>query len=138
MSRYAAGVRPDIGSMRFRSSWESNFARYLDMLIKLGIVEHWEFEPETFWFKGIKRGTVSYLPDFRIKYRGDPKLEYVEIKGRIEPRDKTKWKRMARYHPHIMLVIVGPKEYRAIARKWASAIPGWETARKVAAARAAA
>jgi hypothetical protein len=125
--RSKAGARPDISlSIYFRSAWEANFARYLNLLMKMGVVESWAHEPETFWFEGIKRGTCSYKPDFKVWYVGDPKPEYVEIKGRVLPTDKTKWKRMAKYHPGVRLVIVGKKEYAWIRAKWAGAIPAWE------------
>ncbi len=127
MSRTAkGGYRADLGRIYFRSGWEANYARYLNLLIKFGAVEKWDFEPETFWFAGIKRGAVSYKPDFRIKYKGDAVLEYVEIKGYVIPKDRTKWKRMKKYHPHIKLVVIGAKQYNALRKKWASAIPFWE------------
>lgn len=126
-TRARGGRRPDIGDTWFRSSWEANYARYLNLLKRMGVVESWEYEPQTFWFDGIKRGVVSYLPDFAVKYRDDERLEYIEIKGWVQAKDRVKWKRMAKYHPHIKLVIVKDKEYRAIAQKWASAIPEWES-----------
>jgi hypothetical protein len=130
-SRARAGRRPDLGETWFRSSWEANYARYLNMLIKMGAVESWAYEPETFWFDGIRRGAASYKPDFRVKYRNDPTPEYVELKGWVVAKDRTKWRRLAMYHPHIKLVVIKEKEYRAIAHKWASAIPNWETGRRV-------
>lgn len=126
--RSNAGFRDDIG-IYVRSSWESNYARILNLWQRMKIVERWDYEPETFWFDGIRRGTVSYKPDFRVVYRGDPRLEYVEIKGRVMAIDHTKWKRMAKYHPNVKLVIIGAKEYRELASKWASAIPNWERAK---------
>src|SRR5574337_150635 len=73
--RSAAGVRPDVSSsIYFRSAWESNYARYLNLLMKMGVVEEWSYEPETFWFEGVRRGTNSYKPDFRVRYKGDPRL----------------------------------------------------------------
>jgi len=128
-SRAKGGHRPDLGGIYFRSSWEANYARYLNLLIKFGVVESWSFEPQTFWFDGIARGVVSYRPDFMVKYKGDDTPEWVEIKGWIVAKDRTKWKRMKKYHPHIKLVIVGAKQYYAIQQKWASAIPSWETAK---------
>lgn len=129
-SRTRAGRREDLGGIYFRSGWEANYARYLNMLIRLGVVEKWDFEPETFWFDGVRRGTNSYKPDFRVHYRGDPTPEYIEIKGWIVPKDRTKWRRMAKYHPTIKLVVVKAKEYYAIERKWASSIPEWEKQRR--------
>jgi hypothetical protein len=125
-TRARGGRRTDLGDTWFRSSWEANYARYLNLLKRLGVVEHWDFEKECFWFEGIRRGVTSYRPDFRIKYKGDDQLEYVEIKGWVQPKDRTKWARMKRYHPHIKLVVVGNKEYQALKSKWASSIPTWE------------
>lgn len=126
-SRCKSGNRKDLGGLFVRSSWEANYARYLNLLMKMGVVERWDYEPETFWFEGIRRGTTCYRPDFRVKYKGDPKPEYIEIKGWIVAKDHVKWKRMKKYHPGIKLVIVRAKQYYALAKKWASAIPNWET-----------
>jgi hypothetical protein len=126
-TRAAGGRRPDLGETFFRSRWEANYARYLNLLIRLGVVVSWEYEPETFWFEGIRRGVTSYKPDFRVLYKGESKPVYVEIKGWVTAKDRTKWKRMAKYHPEIKLEIVAEKQYRALAKKWASAIPNWET-----------
>jgi hypothetical protein len=125
-SNRKSGRRADLNDQYFRSSWEANYARYLNLLIKLRLVEEWAYEPETFWFEGIKRGVTNYRPDFRVVYRGDHKPEYVEIKGHIVAKDHTKWRRMKKYHPAIKLVIIKTKEYYNIKRKWASAIPNWE------------
>jgi hypothetical protein len=123
----SAGRAADLGDTYFRSSWERNYARYLNFLMhNLKVVDHWSFEPETFWFKGLKRGCVSYKPDFRVKFKTDLESEYHEIKGRVLQRDRTKWHRMKLYHPKVKLVIIGPTEYRGIAEKFASAIPNWE------------
>ena len=124
-TKAAGGRRPDLGETFFRSRWEANYARYLNLLMKMGVVEKWEFESQTFWFDGIKRGVMSYLPDFKVWYKNSPPV-FVEIKGWVQAKDRTKWKRMAKYHPTVKLEIVAEKEYRAIARKWASAIPTWE------------
>lgn len=125
-TRTKGGHRNDLDGIYFRSSWEANYARYLNLLIKMKVVESWEFEPETFWFEGVKRGVVSYLPDFKVKYLGDSRPEYIEVKGWVVAKDRTKWRRMKIYHPNVKLIVVGAKEYRAIQRKWASAIPNWE------------
>lgn len=125
-SRAAAGRRADLGDTYFRSRWEANYARYLNLLVRMGVVTEWAYEPETFWFHGVKRGTVSYKPDFRVLYKGDPKPVYVELKGWVQDKDHTKWKRMAKYHPHIKLEIIGGKEFASLRSKWASSIPNWE------------
>lgn len=124
--RSKKGRREDLGNVFFRSTWEANYARYLNLLIKMGIVEKWDFEPETFWFLAIKRGVRSYLPDFRVFYKGDPKPVYVEIKGYFDAKSKTKLSRMAKYHPSVKIELVDSKAYAALRQKWKSAIPNWE------------
>jgi len=128
-TRTRGAHRADLNGVFFRSSWEANYARYLNLLVRMNVVEWWKFEPETFWFEGVRRGVVSYLPDFCVKYRNDERLEYVEIKGWVTPKDRTKWKRMAKYHPHIKLIIIKEKEYNALRAKWSSAIQNWESSR---------
>lgn len=125
-SRSKSGRRDDIGPQFFRSSWEANYARYLNLLMKLGVVEWWIFEPKTFWFEGYKRGVMSYLPDFQVKYKADTSAIWVEVKGWETPKDRTKWKRFAKQYPTEKLEIVGAKQYRALTTKWATAIPNWE------------
>lgn len=131
-SRTKSGKRADLGEVFFRSSWEANYARYLNLLMRMNVVESWEFEPETFWFHEIKRGTRSYLPDFRVKYRSDPRPVYVEIKGWLDARSKTKITRFRKYYPQHKLEFVGKKEYYAIRNKWGSSIPAWESGRREA------
>lgn len=125
-SRCKAGKRVDLGPIHFRSSWEANYARYLNLLMKMKVVEKWEYEPETFWFEAIKRGVRSYKPDFKVWFRNDSRPEFHEIKGWYDDRSKTKIKRMRIYHPSVKVVLIGAKQYRALKSKWSSAIPAWE------------
>ena len=125
-SRSKSGYRADLGDIFFRSSWEANYARYLNLLIKMRIVQTWEFEPETFWFEKIKRGTRSYLVDFKVHYVNEAQPTYVEVKGWMDAKSRTKISRFRKYYPQHRLEIVGVKEYRALKAKWAATIPGWE------------
>lgn len=115
----------EVGGKRFyaRSSWEANYARYLQMLKEAGQIEDWEHEPETFWFLEIKRGSRSYLPDFRVKSSAG--IAYHEVKGWMDSRSKTKLKRMAKYHPTVKIELIDPKRYRALARTARSVVKGW-------------
>lgn len=124
-SRCASGVRSDLGIF-VRSSWEANYARYLNWLITLGEIHGWEYEPDTFWFEKIKRGVRSYTPDFKIWESPDSTPYYVEVKGWMDQKSRTKLKRIAKYHPDVTVKVVAKKEYQDIA-KWSSIIPGWET-----------
>jgi hypothetical protein len=121
-----AGRRADLGNAFFRSKMEANYARYLDLLKKMGAVIDWSYEPETFWFEEIKRGIRSYKPDFRVLYQGEKSAVLVEIKGYMDAKSKTKIRRFRKYYPQHRLEIVGPTEYAGIKRRWANAIPAWE------------
>ena len=126
MRRILAGKREVGGkSCRFRSAWEANYARFLEWQKSRGEIADWVHEPETFWFKGIKRGAVSYLPDFKVT-RVDGSCEYHELKGYMDAKSKTKLKRMAKYHPEVKMVLIDEKAYRQIAKFFSKTIPGWE------------
>lgn len=123
---WKAGWR-EVGGKRkyFRSRWEANYARYLEWLRSLGQLQDWEHEPKTFWFEGIRRGTRSYLPDFRVT-ENDGSIHYIEVKGWMDSRSKTKLKRMARYHPDVDLRLVDSGAYRTLCEQVRGIINGWE------------
>ena len=100
----------------FRSSWEANYALYLDFLIKQGQVKSWEFEADTFWFEAIRRGVRSYKPDFKV-VTDTGRVEYHEVKGYMDQKSKTKISRMAKYHPDIRLIVIDQEAYRDISSK---------------------
>jgi hypothetical protein len=120
----------EIGGKRcfFRSRWEANYARYLEFLKVHGNILDWEHEPFTFWFVGVKRGCVSYLPDFRVTNMNSTE-EYHEVKGWMDDRSATKIKRMAKYFPEIKLLVIDATWFKRNARKLRGLIPGWETTR---------
>lgn len=124
-SRMRGGKRADLENRYFRSAWEANWARYLNWLAALGEVKEWAYEPTTFEFVGIRRGSRFYTPDFRITNR-DGSIEYHEIKGWMDPRSATKLKRMAKYHPKVNVIVIERKAYGAVSRKVAGMIAGWE------------
>ena len=124
-SRCHQGRRPDLENQYFRSAWEANYARYLNLCIQSGRFQAWKYESTTFRFDGIRRGTMSYTPDFKVTRR-DGGIEYHEVKGWMDRKSKTRLRRMRRYHPTITVVLVDRHAYNDIARKLAGAIPGWE------------
>lgn len=83
------GKRADLNQF-FRSNWEANVARWFNHQGK-----SWSYEPKVFSFleHGIKRGTVSYCPDFLAG------ALWIEVKGMLDPRGKTAIKRFKRYYP---------------------------------------
>ena len=109
----------------YRSRWEANYAHYLEFRKRLGQIHDWEHEPETFWFLAIKRGIRSYLPDFRIT-RNNETQYFVEVKGYMDAKSKTKLKRMKKYHPAVELVLVDADSYRALEKRAKSFVPNWE------------
>jgi len=120
------GRRADLGDTYFRSAWEANFARYLNLLQSNGNIHHWEYEPDTFWFEAIRRGTRSYLPDFKVWDTADAEPYYYEVKGWMDAKSKTKLKRMAKYHPGIKVIVFGKKEYTDLRKKLSAVIPNLE------------
>lgn len=118
-SRAKGGKRRDLNNTYFRSAWEANIARYYNYL---GI--EWQFEPKTFVFKNIKRGSVSYTPDFYL-----PKEDkWIEVKGWMDSKSKTKLRRFKEQYPkeYAKLQLITEKEYKEIQRKLACFIKNWE------------
>lgn len=118
-SRSKGGKRKDLNNIYFRSSWEANMARYYNYI---GV--EWQFEPKTFIFKDITRGSVSYTPDFYL-----PKEDtWIEVKGWMDGKSKTKLKRFAKQYPeeYKKLKLITKKEYNEIKRKVAPFIKEWE------------
>ena len=117
--------RDDLGGLYVRSSWEANYARYLNWLISLGEILKWEYEADTFEFKKIKRGTRSYTPDFKI-YNPNGSIEYHEVKGWMDQRSNTKLKHMKKYYPDVKVILIDKDIYCSIARQVKNLIPYWE------------
>ena len=118
-SRAKGGRREDLNNQYFRSSWEANIARYYNYL---GI--KWKYEPKTFIFENITRGSVSYTPDFYLPETD----QWVEVKGWMDGKSKTKLKRFEKQYPdeYKKLILIQEKEYNEIKRKVAPFIKEWE------------
>lgn len=116
----------EIGGKRnfYRSRWEYRYALYLEFMKTHGHIADWEHEPETFWFDGIRRGTNNYKPDFRVRFNSG-KIEYFEVKGYMDKKSQTKIKRMAKYHPDVVLRIVGKEWFKAYSGILKRAIKAW-------------
>mgnify|MGYP001565127497 CR=1 FL=1 len=122
---WKAGKAKDLGNIHFRSKWERNYARFLNYLIKNKHIVKWEYEIDVFWFEKIKRGVVSYKPDFKV-HNLDGSIEYHEVKGWMDSRSKTKIKRMAKYHPKVILQVIDTNVYKDIKNKLSRLIENWE------------
>ena len=123
--KWNAGRRKDLGDIFFRSGTEANVARYLSFLKAHGQISGWEYEPKRFYFEGVRRGTNSYLPDFRVWLT---KCSYVwwEVKGWRHPKGETALRRMAKYYPAEKIEVIDVKRYAEIKRQVAGLIPFWE------------
>jgi hypothetical protein len=126
-SNAKGGTREDLG-FYVRSRWEANVARYLKHLEEKEKIYKWEYEPDTFWFENIKRGTRSYLPDFKVWYSKESKPIYWEVKGHMDAKSKTKLKRMKKYHPDVVIKLIMQKEYNEMKRV-KDKIKNWENDR---------
>lgn len=117
----------EIGGVKkyYRSKWEANYAYYLQWLKEKGQISDWLHEPITFWFEGVKRGCVSYLPDFWVQEANGSEA-FHEVKGWMDDRSKTKIRRMAKYHPEVKLVVIDSAGYTALKKSVQGIVPGWE------------
>lgn len=115
----------NIGGQSFfaRSSWEANIGAYLQFLKDKKQIKDWVHEPKTFWFLEIKRGVRSYLPDFFVT-NNNGTTYYIEVKGYMDAKSKTKLKRMKKYYPEIKLDLIEQKRYNEI-KRFKNVIPDW-------------
>ena len=109
----------------YRSAWEANFGRYLQWQKEQGMITDWLHEPQTFWFPGIKRGCVTYLPDFKV-IKNDGTHEWIEVKGFMDQKSKTKLSRFRKYFPKESIRVVDAKWYKKNGKKLSLIIPSWE------------
>jgi hypothetical protein len=116
----------EIGGKRnfYRSRWEYRYALYLEFMKKHKHIVEWEHEPKTFYFEGIKRGTNNYKPDFRVIFPSGNE-EWIEVKGYETSKDRTKYKRMAKYHPDVKLRVIGKEWFKENGSKLKNIISGW-------------
>lgn len=116
------GRRKDLNNRFFRSTYEANYARFLNYT-----KQPWVYESKTFWFENIRRGIRSYTPDFYLKQID----EYHEVKGWMDRKSKTKLKRMKKYFPKVKVIVIDRSWFQDANRKGlCRLIPGWECSHK--------
>lgn len=98
----------EVGGKRyyFRSGLEVRWARYLQILKELGEIRDWFYEFKKFEFEGIRSGTVFYTPDFYVSMELVGGSIWHEVKGHIQQRDCTKFRRMQKYYPDEKMILV--------------------------------
>jgi predicted nuclease of restriction endonuclease-like RecB superfamily len=114
--KYHFGPRKDLCNIEFRSSWEANFARILNLL---GV--QWEYEPRRFYL-----GSTTYLPDFSLLSDNPWGVKWIEIKGLWHKGDKKRIKLFVNMYPDETIKVIAGKEYRKLAKKYGKLIPKWE------------
>lgn len=131
------GKRKDLDGQFCRSGWEANICRYLKYTNTT-----YHYEPNTFVFPGIRRGTIHYIPDLYLPNCA----QYLEIKGQLTPRGKTAIRRFKKFYPEEfsrLRAIVGRRGtaadkffkeigvpvihyYNELDKQYKNAIPHWE------------
>jgi hypothetical protein len=101
----------------FRSQWEVDYAKYLQFLKENGNIAEWKYECKTFWFDKIKRGCVSYKPDFKV-IENSGEHSWHEVKGWMDNNSKTKLKRMKKYYPKEKIVLIREPQIKEIRKKF--------------------
>jgi hypothetical protein len=128
VSSSSAGRAEDLGGKYFRSLWERNYARWLQLRKERGEIKDWQYEPRIFWFETIRRGTTNYRPDFRVDEL-DGSHWWAEVKGWMSRQDMTKLKRMKKYFPAERIVVIDGAWFKGN-RHLALIVPFWERGEK--------
>lgn len=108
----------------FRSRWEANYARILEVLKTNNQINDWRYEPKTFLFHKEKE-CISYLPDFIVTMNDGSQIIH-EVKGWMDRRSKLKLIRMKRYYPEEKILVINAKKYSSLKKKYIKLIPEWE------------
>lgn len=109
----------------FRSSWEFNYALYLQYLKDNEQIKEWYYEPEIFYFKESKNNCYAYKPDFKI-INNDNSFYFVEIKGWMDSASKNKIENMKVFYPEIKLVVVDSEKFNKFKKEWHFKLKEWE------------
>lgn len=108
----------------FRSRWEANYARVLELQKNDGFIKDWAHEPQRFFGHGEWKGTC-YLPDFLVT-KNDWSTEYHEVKGWMCERSTAKIKMMRECFPDHLLVVITKREYDIVKNHYSEKIDDWE------------
>ena len=113
--------------MFFRSSWEANYARVLNLLVKRGEILSWSFEENSFAFPYTNNGVRSYVPDFKVVFP-DGSHQWHEVKGWMDAKSKIKFFMMSQFYPDEKVVVIDKHWFKmAIGLGVRDLIAEWET-----------
>jgi len=102
----------------FKSKFERDWAKYLQLLKEQGFINDWSYEPTKFIFEDETFGPISYTPDFGIQEDGRP-VYFQECKGHFDSPTNTKFRRMAKpkHYPDIEIDLILQRFTKKNARK---------------------
>lgn len=106
------GKREDLDHIYFRSNWEANYARILNIL-----EIEWEYEKYSF---SLSDGS-SYTPDFKI---GENK--FAELKGWLDEKSKLKIELFLKEYPQYELDLIDEEKYYTLRSLFKDKISNWE------------
>jgi hypothetical protein len=113
----------------FPCRMEANYFRYLKWQKDQEIIIDFEYQPEEFDFTSkYKHGTTRYKPDFKVEDAFG--WYWVETKGYIDAKTKTKMKRVKELFPDCRVDLVTYTEYKKLGKEIGALIPGWEFAER--------
>jgi hypothetical protein len=124
-SRCNGGRRADLGDMFFRSNWEANYARILNLWQEQKKIFCWEYEPLPFRFPRTDR-PLSYTTDFQVWEQEGSDYYYVEIKGQMSKYDQLKQQCMEEHYTDVSIRMIYEKDYKNLQKEFAPRIETWE------------
>ena len=126
MKHVARGSWVEVDGKRFyaRSQAEKKFGLFLNYLKQHAIIKYFAHEPRTFWFEGIRRGCVSYKPDFLVE-ENDGSHWWAEVKGYMDAKSATKLKRFAKYFPDEEIRVIDSTWVAKNSTKLKGLVKGW-------------
>jgi hypothetical protein len=123
---WKAGYREIAGrKIYFRSAWEANYARLLEVRRITGDILDWHYE-RTQYILDTRSGTTTYIPDFDVTEL-DGTLSHHEVKGWMDERSKRKLSLMKRHHPTVKVLVIGRDFFNFNDRQAWRLIHDWES-----------
>lgn len=120
------GRRSDLGKPAFRSRWEANFARILNLLKARDEVVSWYYEPVPIpYLNG-----HYYFPDFLVLYP-DGSCSWIEVKGYWPSGDRNIPRKLVSLYlqfPQERVIVVSGFEYATLRDEYAESLPHWDDA----------